>query len=93
MTTIGDFVMPKSLINKIVVFSLLCSLLVMTTACGEDESYSDTNSSEVNQTTEIRNGQVRLNCSSSSPNDEVTTTATVNGREYKCENGRTVRVR
>jgi hypothetical protein len=85
--------MPKSLFKKIVVSGLLCSLLLMTTACSEDESYSDTNSSEVNQTTEIRNGQVKLNCSSSSPDDEVTTTATVNGREYKCENGRTVRVR
>ncbi|NJM72398.1 MAG: hypothetical protein HC862_20740 [Scytonema sp. RU_4_4] len=84
--------MPKSLANKIVVFGLLCSLLVMTTAC-EGESSSDTNSSEVNQTTEIRNGEVRLNCSSSSPDDEVTTTATVNGKQYKCENGRTVRVR
>ncbi|MGH7999647.1 MAG: hypothetical protein ACREPR_09530 [Brasilonema sp.] len=84
--------MPKSLVNKIVVFGLLCSLLVMTTAC-QGESSSDTNSSEVNQTTEIRNGEVRLNCSSSSPDDQVTTTATVNGKQYKCENGRTVRVR
>ncbi len=84
--------MPKSLANKIVVFGLLCSLLALATGC-EGGSSSDTNSSEVNQTTEIRNGEVRLNCSSSSPDDQVTTTATVNGREYKCENGRTVRVR
>ncbi|MBW4634452.1 MAG: hypothetical protein KME30_21835 [Iphinoe sp. HA4291-MV1] len=84
--------MPKSLGNKIVVFSLLCSLLIMTTAC-EGDSSSDTNSTHVNQTTEIRNGEVRLSCSSSSPDDQVTTTATVNGKQYKCENGRTVRVR
>ncbi|NMG11827.1 hypothetical protein [Brasilonema sp. UFV-L1] len=84
--------MPKSLVNKTIVFSLLCSLLVMTTACG-GESSSDTNSSQVNQTTEIRNGEVKLNCSSSSPDDQVTTTATVNGKQYKCENGRTIRVR
>lgn len=84
--------MPKSLAKKIVVFGLLCSLLAMTTACG-DESSSDTNSSQVNQTTEIRNGEVKLNCSSNSANDEVTTTASVNGKEYKCENGRTTRVR
>lgn len=84
--------MPKSLANKIVVFGLLGSLLALTTGCG-DESSSDTNSSEVNQTTEIRNGEVKLNCSSNSPDDQVTTTATVNGREYKCENGRTTRVR
>ncbi|MBP5976936.1 hypothetical protein HW132_30490 [Brasilonema sp. CT11] len=85
--------MPKYLFNKIIVPGLLFSLLVMTTACSKDESYSDSNSSEVNQTTEIRNGEVRMNCSSSSPDNEVTTTATVNGREYKCENGRAVRVR
>ncbi|ARV58113.1 hypothetical protein BZZ01_05215 [Nostocales cyanobacterium HT-58-2] len=84
--------MPKSLANKIVVFGLLFSLLAFTTAC-DGETSSDTNSSQVNQTTEIRNSAVKLNCSSDSPDTQVTTTATVNGKQYKCENGRTVRVR
>jgi hypothetical protein len=84
--------MSKSLIKGMAVFSLLCSLLTITAAC-ESESSNDTNSTRVHQITEVRDGQVKLNCSSNSPNAQATTTVTVNGQEYKCENGRTIRVR
>ncbi|WP_017316892.1 hypothetical protein [Mastigocladopsis repens] len=83
--------MSNSFVKRIAVFGLLCSLLTITAACGE--SSSDTNSTQINQTTEVRNGQVKLNCSSNSPNAQATTTVTVNGQQYKCENGRTIQVR
>jgi competence protein ComGC len=73
--------------------SLFFLLLVPTIAC-EDESSSNTRTTtdtriiESSQTVVDQNGQTLIQCSGN-----ATSTAAVNGQEFRCENGQITRVR
>ncbi|MDJ0677347.1 MAG: hypothetical protein QNJ36_18535 [Calothrix sp. MO_167.B42] len=83
---------PKfnNLAKTVAQFGLILSLLVVAAACGGDGGYEqvDENVQENRQSVNVTNDEVDIECSGSAKS-----TTTVNGRTYKCENGRVRRVR
>ena len=67
------------------------SVKVENSTAGEYNPSDYNQRSENRQSVRVSNGKVEVDCSGSSPG--TTSTTTVNGQTYKCENGRAMKVR